>query len=315
MGRISLEAMKAYLNRSISSMNSNKLNGLLAEIDFRKHLTSLGFGERVSPGGWIARTKGPGIFGSKTVAFFPETILPAIDYPSGRELPVPRHGLHTICATFHQSGISGYSCSPVVESDNNVETIKWQCVQLGLPQQQQYQAFPDSMVGFTRRGRKHNFLCSHSDVAGVPDDAVPDEFTKEHLRVTFQNRYMAEVSDIDGILWGNQYTYPVEIKEKTPATDADMGEYFGLDVGPFVKLAFYAAKRGTLHSIFVVREVSDQTTRNLVAWWYITFERLAQYASWVMRAGGKSMTGGRSAVVRIPKCEFTPLTRENLMSL
>jgi len=77
---------------------------------------------------------------------------------------------------------------------------------------------------------------------------------------------MSEMSDVDGIFWGNQYTYPIEIKEKTTANDNKVGDFFGLDLGPFVKLAFYAAKRGNLHSIFVVREIDNPTTRNLVGW-------------------------------------------------
>lgn len=83
--------------------------------------------------------------------------------------------------------------------------------------------------------------------------------------------------------------YPVEVKEKTPAHDRRLGQYFGLDIGPFVKLAFYAARRGNLHLIFVVREIDHEAQRNLVEWWHITFEQLAQYASWVFSGGGRSM--------------------------
>lgn len=89
----------------------------------------------------------------------------------------------------------------------------------------------------------------------------------------------------------------------------------GLDIGPFVKLAFYAAKRGNLHSLFIVREIDNPVSRNLVNWWFITFDELAQYASWVQQAGGASMTGGASAVVKIPKAEFKPLDRSHLERL
>jgi hypothetical protein len=66
----------------------------------------------------------------------------------------------------------------------------------------------------------------------------------------------------------------MEIKEKTAATTREMGEYFGLDVGPFTKLAFYAAKRGNFQSLFVVREIDNVNDRNLVNWLYKTFEDL-----------------------------------------
>ena len=155
----------------------------------------------------------------------------------------------------------------------------------------------------------------NSDVSSIPAPSMAGEFTKELLRVSFQTLYMAEVSDIDGILWGQQHTYPLEIKEKTPAMDRKLGEYFGLDIGPFVKLAFYAAKRGNLHSIFVVREIDNEEDRNLVEWRYITFEVLAQYASWVFGGGGTNMQGGQSSVVKIPKSRFRVLDRGALENL
>lgn len=145
--------------------------------------------------------------------------------------------------------------------------------------------------------------------------AVPEDFSKGHLRVAFATHYQAEISDIDGIFWGQQHTYPIEIKEKTPAPSKDMGPFFGLDVGPFVKLAFYAAKRGNLHSLYVVREIDNTQDRNLVQWWFIKFDELAQFASWIPQAGGPSMGGGSSSVVRVPKCEFHPLNAQTLTAL
>ncbi|WP_153127364.1 hypothetical protein [Peribacillus tepidiphilus] len=320
MATLSLDVMRNYLSRSISSnntrqLNRNKLNGLLAEVDFRNYLNSLGFADRISVGGWIARSVGRGNFGEHTVVMFPETIQPGQDYSPNRELPNPTHGLHTICATFHQIGIKSYFCVPSIHDNNNTETISWKAVQLGLPSQQNYNDFPSNIVGFTERPRRYNFLKYNTDVSQIPSYAVPEEFTKEHLRVTFQNSYMQEMSDIDGILWGNQYTYPIEIKEKTPAVDPKLGEYFGLDLGPFVKLAYYASKRGNLHSLFIVREIDNTEDRNLVNWWYITFEKLAKYASWVPSGGGTNMTGGSSTVVKIPKNQFEVLNYDTITQL
>jgi hypothetical protein len=307
MGILSTDSMQQYLSKSISSLNRNKMNGLLAEIDFRVHLNSLGFADRVSAGGWIARCEGEGNFSHQVVAFFPETIQPGQDYSPSRQLPQPEHGLHTICSTLHQIGIHSYYCSPVIENDNDCSSIKWYYTQLGLPTQQQYQKFPGVLYGFNRRIKRYNFLRYDADSSLIPEQKLSEEFSKEHLRITFQNSYFSEMSDIDGILWGNQYTYPLEIKEKTSARDNRIGEYFGIDIGPFVKLAFYAAKKGNLHSLFVVREITDVETRQLVKWWFITFDRLAQFASWVFTEGGRNMQGGRSATVKIPKAEFKQL--------
>jgi hypothetical protein len=317
MASLSLAEMKGYLSRSITGLNENKLNGLLAEVHLREYFAELGFGGRVSRGGWIARTKGPGIFGSATIALFPEIVTIGEEYPVNRILPAPDLGLHTICATFHQSGVASYYCAATVGADNDAMNLQWQAVQLGLPVQQEYGPLVQSLAttGFQRRGRTYNFLRYNTELTGLHDEAVPEEFTKEHLRVSFNTSYMAEISDIDGLFWGNQHTYPMEIKEKTPAQSPDMGPYFGLDVGPFVKLAYYAAKRGNLHSLYVVREIDNTTNRNLVAWRYITFDHLAQFASWGSRAGGTNMLGGASAVVRIPQCEFSTLDATTIAGL
>ena len=42
-----------------------------------------------------------------------------------------------------------------------------------------------------------------------------------------------------------------------------------------MKLAFYAAKRGNLHSLYVVREIDNTQDRNLVQWWFITFDHIS----------------------------------------
>jgi hypothetical protein len=190
-------------------------------------------------------------------------------------------------------------------------------VELGLPVEPPYRPLLEAVepLTFTVRPRNYNFLRYHTDAMAIPDIAIPEEFSKEHLRVTFNTHYVIEPSDIDGIFWGQQHTYPIEIKEKTPAPSSDLGPFFGLDVGPFVKLAFYAAKRGNLHSIYVVREIDNTDDRNLVQWWFIKFDHLAQFASWVPMAGGANMGGGRSSVVRVPKCEFQPLNARTLAAL
>lgn len=317
MAQLSAASMRGYLSRSISgNFNQNKLRGLLAEVDLREHLTGLGFGDRVSPGGWIARKVGPAEFGHHTAVFFPETISPGRDYGPARELPQPSRGLHTICATFHQSGIASYFCAATVDNEDAPMSVRWHATEMGLPSEQPYQDFPAIVSeSFSHRERAYNFLRYDCDVSSIPEDALPEEFSKEHLRIAFQTAFFSELSDIDGIFWGQQHTYPLEIKEKTVGMDPKLGPYFGLDIGPFVKLAFYAAKRGNLHSMFVVREIDTPETRALVGWWFITFDTMAQYASWVFGGGGRNMAGGASAVVKIPRAEFQPLNRQTLAAL
>lgn len=322
MTGMSVEIMREYLSRSITSnraqgvLNQNKLNGLLAEVDFRRHLQNEGFLERISLGGWIARRVGAGEFGRRTVAVFPELFVDGLSLTPGRPRAEPSRGLHTICATFHQIGISSFFCTPQIDTEDSIEGLRWDAVQLGTPVHSEFVPLQIALEPhLTARTRNYNFLTYRTDVSRIPNANVAEEFAKEHLRVSFQSRFMSEVSDIDGIFWGNQFTYPLEIKEKTAALDRNLGEYFGIDIGPFVKLAYYAARRGNLHSLFVVREIEDTTSRALRQWWFITFEQLAQYASWNQQGGGTNMRGGASTVVKIPKDQFRPMTRAELNSL
>src|SRR5258708_6225536 len=186
MAQLSLATMREYLSRSVSGdINQNKLHGLLAEIRFRHYLADLGFGDRVSPGGWIARREGSGEFGHRTAVFFPEVVAFGTDYPANRPLPAPALGLHTICATFHQSGIASHFCAARVNEHDNHQSVQWHSIQLGMPVAQPYLPFPAAVApSFRARGNPYTFLRYHSDVNVIPDDAVAEEFSKEHLMVT-----------------------------------------------------------------------------------------------------------------------------------
>src|SRR4051794_29324981 len=150
MSTISEAAMRRFLSKSISSGKSggnlNKIRGLLAEVEFRTHLHNLGYGGRVSPGGWIARrNRDDGQFGRRTCVFFPEVIEPGISYGFDRDLPQPPLGLHTICSTFHQTGIAAYYCAAKVRVSDTTDSIRWFAMQLGVPVQQPYVAFPEDL--------------------------------------------------------------------------------------------------------------------------------------------------------------------------
>lgn len=315
MGKLSLGGMRGYLRRSISSLNANKLHGLLAEVALRQYLANLGFADRISPGGWIARSKGPGVFADYSAVLFAEKVAAETDYTVDRVPAPPSPGLLTVSSSFQQAGILPYYCTIVATDDEDPESLRWQASRMGVAQLGSANPFPSCLQGFLQRGRRHNFLRYKTDASTIPDGSVEEEFSKEHLRVTLQNELMAELSDVDGVFYGTQFAYPLEIKEKSSASDRGMGDFFGLDFGPFVKLAFYGAKRGQLHSLFVVREIDSPVARNEIGWWFISFEELAQCASWNPRAGGRSMTGGASTVVMVPKRNFRQLNWQTLSRL
>lgn len=306
---LDLGRMRAFLSRSLSSVNRNKVNGLLAELDFRRFVEGLGLGDRVSPGGWIARNTRQD-YGHHHVAIFPEAIQPDTPYPVGQR-GTPGGGLHSVAAILRQAGIRPYFCSPEIDSGE----VCWFAKELGVPYETPFEAFPDCISGFAPRTRRFNHLKWKADASLIPDEGVAEEFSKEHVRVAFADQFFSEMSDIDGVFYADANTYPLEIKEKTVARDNNRGDYFGLDVGPFAKLAFYASRMSHLRSLFVVREIDDVATRNLVEWWFITFEKLAQFAGWTPRGGGMNMRGGGSSTILIPRAEFTRLTASSLREL
>lgn len=308
MALISTAAMHKYLGQAIRSLNNNKLVGMGAEASFRAYIASIGEARRVSPGGWIFRQKGQNDFARNTIAVFPHCIDPQRDYaasPVEDDIPTT---LHTICATMHQIGIRSYYAHPVITAADDTVGIVWKLVQLGVPWLGTFEDIDTVFSAFAKRTRKYNYLSSKTDTSKIGGADVRIQFSHENLRIAVENRYRAETSDIDGIIWGERYTYPIEIKEKNAATDNDLGDWFGLDTGPFVKLAHYAARRGSLHSLFIVREVDNTSARNFVRWLFIEFDQLARYASWVPRAGGQAMGGGTSSVVRVPRSAFRELT-------
>src|ERR1700741_2820778 len=199
--------MRTFLSKSISSgrsgENLNEVRGLLAEVGLRKYLEDLGYGERVSPGGWIARgNRDDGQFGYATCVFFPELIEVDNNYPADRDLPQPPLGLHTICATFHQTGIAAYYCAATVGAADDPDSIRWFAMQLGVPARQPYVSFPDHLGQFVARPRRYNFLTSRTDTSGIHADALDEEFSKEHLRVAFQTKFFSEIADVGWRLLG-----------------------------------------------------------------------------------------------------------------
>jgi hypothetical protein len=190
-------------------------------------------------------------------------------------------------------------------------SIEWQCIQLGLPFQQSYDVFPASIGGFRERTRPYNFLRYSTDASLIPEIALAEEFTKEHVRVTFRSMNLSELSHIGGIFWGSKFTCPLEISEQAAANDRLLGKFFTLGFGPFLTLTLLGANRRNLNSLFIVGEV-DSLKSGLVAWWFTTFEQTAQFATSANREEGRH---GPDKVINIPKGEFQPLSKAALSSL
>jgi len=308
---LSIDQMRQFLSRSYSSVNRNKVNGIYAEVAFYNHLAGLGYGDKLSPGGWIIRPTRVARFGLGSVAVFPDGV------PAGKELPVDRlappipPSVEHAATFLRHAGIATYFCYPVEEGG----PLRWIGVKRGDASPP-----PASDIlhllerSFVQQMRFYNYLRHHSDVTPLNDEAILEQFPLESLRIYIRTKYYAEISDIDRLIWGQQTIYPVEVKEKTrPPSDRNIGDWFGLDVGPFTKLAFFKAWYGQLDALFVVREIKSETDRSLVQWWVTNTTDIAKYASWVFSGGGPNMAGGASAVIKVPIHAFRPLD-ETLMA-
>jgi hypothetical protein len=210
---------------------------------------------------------------------FPQVIEPDSQYAPSRQLPDPPHGVHTICSTFHQTGIQTYFCVPTIAADNDPLSIEWQCIQLGLPFQQQYGRFPDLINGFRRLTRRCNFLRYSTDASLIPEVALAEEFTKEHLRVTFQAMYVSEVCHIGGVFWGSKFTCPFEISEQPAVNQRYLGRCFRIGLADFANLMLLAPRHRNINSLFIVGENDFAKSSGLVEWWFTTLEHIAPFVS------------------------------------
>ena len=136
---------------------------------------------------------------------------------------------------------------------------------------------------------------------------VTELFWKEYVRYFLQKRYLVSNNDIDFFIVGNsRRAYPVELKSKTCVTgDTVTGDWFGLDAGTFVKLAFFVTAGNNMDAIYVVEEVNAQNQH--LFWWGIKFSSVINGCSWVTQGGGTGMTGGNSTTIKIPKSLFSSL--------
>lgn len=140
------------------------------------------------------------------------------------------------------------------------------------------------------------------------DDAsvVSELFWFEYTRYYFQISYLLSNNDLDMYVIGQSGSaYPVEIKSKNAAKSDALGEWFGIDVGPFAKLAFFTANAMNTDALYVVEEVD--ANGQFLNWLAIRYTELVKACSWVGQGGGKGMTGSASSTYKVPKAAFSKL--------
>ncbi len=171
------------------------------------------------------------------------------------------------------------------------------------------------MSGYAARQRAYKPQKTGADttlLGTLPTDVLDEIYLKQCLFDTLSTDHRFAAVDLDAFFFGRERIIPIEIKEKTSAERGTPGAYFGLDVGPFVKLCLFLQSGEPL---FVVREIFDEKDRTNHQWKYVRFREALAASNWVHIEGGQSMTGGRSVTIRIPYACFSDLTERAMAEL
>jgi hypothetical protein len=128
-------------------------------------------------------------------------------------------------------------------------------------------------------------------------------YLKQQLKKPFDDPY-----DVDAFIVSfGQAVMPVEIKEKSPTESGA----FGLDAGRILMMLRMCLATDS-NALYIVREVDNSATRQLVGWRCITLSNLVIGCSWNLQAGGAGMGGGATQTVMMPGSLFEPFTERNL---
>lgn len=323
-----------FLETQWASANQNKVNGILTEVRFKALLAS----HKVhwTPGGWILTP------GNYSITALPTKskvcLIPQV--PQFSWLPMQSSGANpslsqvSAFSFFRQMGVDAYFAQisgglpatfalPTAKSKRTATSpekpasypasLAVQLVQSQpsgaaavIPASQAFASFP---VRSGTRGLRAYSLgrLARSQRPWTDLEVVAELFWFEYVRYYFNRTYLQSNNDLDLFIHGpSGRVYPVEVKGKTPAYDSSIGEWFGIDIGPFAKFSFFTANSNNNDALYVVEEVTAQ--RNHVAWHAITFTELVKACAWVGRGGGTGMTGGASSTYRVPKAAFSSFT-------
>jgi len=316
-----------FLETQWSSINDNKVKGIEAEVRFENHLNSPAMSslyQFIIPGGWIISPGNIRLTNLPTKNRIAVLPIPKSFTWSGVINPPSFSGQVLAHSYFQQAGIEVYfaECGTILNTANEGS--------FAIPTRGSY--LRSYNINFKKVGAQglvsvptvivmNNFAprmgakgmrayALHRIDRALPiwndNQIVTDLFWKDYVRYFLQRNYVVSNNDLDFFLVSNTgKSYPVEFKSKTAANDSQIGDWFGIDVGPFAKLSYFTSLSNNMDAIYVVEEVDAH--RNTIDWWAIKFSDLLKGCSWVQQSGGTGMGGGRSATLKVPKDIFTQL--------
>lgn len=314
-----------FLETQWSSINYNKERGILAEIRFLDYLNSVPtLYDYIIQGGWIITPT------KNTIVSIPphnRIVVIPVSQPFSWTIGLPPNNFSAQVIAhsfFRQVGMKVYFAEPnpiptpmlensfqVPSRGNYTRTYDLTFKEVGASG---LVTVPISSVmrNFIsrngNRGMRANAInrIDRTINPWTSTDVVTELFWKEYVRYFIQKEYLVSNNDLDFFLVSNSgKSYPVELKSKQPAQDSNIGEWFGIDAGPFSKLAYFVSLSNNMDALYVVEEVDSNYSH--VEWWGTKFSELLRGCYWVQQAGGTGMTGGSSVTIKVPKNIFEPL--------
>jgi len=137
------------------------------------------------------------------------------------------------------------------------------------------------------------------------------QYPASAIESVYANRFFLDVSlgeykkgmiDCDGVLKRSGQYWLLESKEKDVGGSNDAG-YFGWDSRRFAWY-LYLQNCCSLKTLYIIRQVNNQTERRFVDWRYVDIEGFASWASWLSESGG----GGGSGTITAPLAAFSRLS-------
>lgn len=321
-----IQALK-FLETQWSSINDNKIKGICAEVAFKHYLQKMKV--HYVTGGWLICPGKPDLSpipAKDTVCILSRehsfswqpTKHKLLSHPSVAEISAYQY--------FRGAGVKTYFSNPVTVNENNFAvptkaagktksqyhtSYGLEFLEIGHNSQFQVVDISSIFTNFPKRPGKtgmrvYNQTLNPNQAPWSDSDTVASLFWFEYTRYYIQKQFLVSNNDLDIVITGNSgKTYPVEVKSKETAYSSSLGDWFGLDAGPFAKLAYFTANSLQTDALYVVEEVDS--ARNHIDWWGIKFSDLMRSCSWVIQKGGKGMGGGSSATYKVPKAAFTQL--------
>ncbi len=316
-----------FLETQWSSVTENKIKGIKAEIRLENYLYSADISpliDYIIPGGWIISPGKNTLINTTTTGRI--ALLPIPTRFSWTENLMPPSLTAQILAEsyFRQVGIKTYftkfdsnpenndeSDFQIPRKGNYVTSYTLDFYKIGangldnIPFQNAFYRFPDR-VG--KRGmRAYNLdRINNTEEPWNNSSAVTKLFWKEYCRYYIHRNKYVSSNDLDFFLVGKSgKAYPVELKSKTVYIDNNIGDWFGIDVGPFTKLSFFVSLSNNMEALYFVEEINDEG--QTINWLGIKFSELLKYCHWVTQGGGKGMGGGSTTTIKVPRSVFINL--------